>query len=92
MRKFSGRNEKREDVKWIKITTDVFDDDKILLLESLPEADSIIVIWFKMLCLAGKMNNSGVFMMSNRIAYTDKMLATISKEKLFNCLKNLMIV
>lgn len=69
------------DVKWIKITTDIFDDEKVLLIESLPEADSIIVIWFKLLCLAGKMNNSGVFMMSNRIAYTDKMLATIFRRK-----------
>ena len=69
------------DVKWIKITTDIFDDDKILLIESLPEADSIIVIWFKLLCLAGKQNNSGVFIMGERIAYTDKMLATIFRRK-----------
>ncbi len=69
------------DVKWIKITTDIFDDDKILLIESLPDADSIIVIWFKLLCLAGKQNNSGVFMMNNQIAYTDKMLATIFRRK-----------
>lgn len=69
------------EVKWIKITTDIFDDEKILLIESLPEADSIIVIWFKLLCLAGKQNNSGVFMMGNRIPYTDKMLATIFRRK-----------
>ena len=69
------------DVKWIKITTDIFDDEKILLIESLPEADSIIVIWFKLLCLAGKQNNSGVFLMGDKIAYTDKMLATIFRRK-----------
>lgn len=69
------------DIKWIKITTDIFDDEKILLIESLPEADSIIVIWFKLLCLAGKMNNSGVFLLSDKIAYTDKMLATIFRRK-----------
>ena len=69
------------DVKWIKITTDIFDDDKILLIESLPDADSIIVIWFKLLCLAGRQNNGGVFMMNNKIAYTDKMLATIFRRK-----------
>ena len=69
------------DVKWIKITTDIFDDEKILLIESLPEADSIIVIWFKLLCLAGKMNNSGVFMMNDSIAYTDHMLSTIFRRK-----------
>ena len=68
------------DVKWIKITTDIFDDEKILLIESLPDSYSIIVVWFKLLCLAGKQNNSGVFMMG-RIAYTDKMLATIFRMK-----------
>ena len=68
------------DVKWIKITTDIFDDEKILLIESLPDAYSIIVVWFKLLCLAGKQNNSGVFMMG-KIAYTDKMLATIFRMK-----------
>lgn len=69
------------DVKWIKITTDIFDDEKILLIESLPDSYAIIVVWFKLLCLAGKMNNSGVFMMNNQIAYTDKMLATIFRMK-----------
>lgn len=68
-------------MKWIKITTDIFDDEKILLIESLPEADSIIIIWFKLLCLAGKMNNSGVFMMNDKIAYTDKMLSTIFRRR-----------
>lgn len=68
------------DVKWIKITTDIFDDEKILLIESLPDAYAIITIWFKLLCLAGKQNNSGVFMMG-QIAYTDKMLATIFRMK-----------
>ena len=69
------------DVKWIKITTDIFDDEKILLIESLPDAYAIIVVWFKLLCLAGKQNNSGVFMMNEKIAYTDKMLATIFRMK-----------
>lgn len=65
------------EVKWIKITTDVFDDEKILLIESLPSADSIIVIWFKLLTLAGKQNNNGVFVLNDKIAFTDEMLATI---------------
>ena len=69
------------DVKWIKITTDIFDDEKILLIESLPDAYAIITVWFKLLCLAGKQNNSGVFLMNNKIAYTDKMLATIFRMK-----------
>lgn len=69
------------DIKWIKIVTDIFDDEKMLLIETLPEADSIIVIWFKLLCLAGKQNNSGVFTLNGKIPYTDKMLATIFRRK-----------
>lgn len=65
------------EVKWIKIVTDIFDDEKMLLIESLPSADSIMVIWFKLLCLAGKTNNSGVFIFNERIPYTDEMLASI---------------
>lgn len=65
------------EIKWIKIVTDIFDDEKILLIESMPEADSIIVIWFKLLCLAGKTNNGGVLMLNDRIPYNDEMLATI---------------
>ena len=64
-------------VKWIKVVTDIFDDEKMLMIESIPSADSIIVIWFKLLCLAGKSNNSGVFIFNDRIPYTDEMLATI---------------
>lgn len=64
-------------LKWIKICSDIFDDEKILMIESLPNADNIIVIWFKLLCLAGKSNNSGVFLMNDKIAYSDEMLAAI---------------
>lgn len=70
------------DVKWIKIVTDIFDDEKLILIENMPEADSIIVIWFKLLCMAGKQNNSGVFMLNDKIAYTDEMLATVFRRPL----------
>lgn len=70
------------EVKWIKIVTDIFDDEKMLMIESLPDRDGIIVIWFKLLCLAGKQNNSGVFMFNDRIPYTDEMLSTIFRRPL----------
>lgn len=63
--------------KCIKIVTDIFDDEKMLLIDDMPRRDAILVIWFKLLCLAGKQNNGGVFVDSNNIAYTDEMLATI---------------
>lgn len=65
------------DIKWIKIVTDIFDDEKMLMIETLPSADSIMVVWFKLLCLAGKSNNSGVFIFNDRIPYTEEMLAAI---------------
>ena len=70
------------DVKWIKIATGIFDDEKILLIESMPEADAIIVIWFKLLTLAGKQNNDGVFILNDKIPYTDEMLSTIFRRPL----------
>ena len=65
------------EVKWIKLCTDVFDDEKIQLIDALPDRDGVLVIWFKLLCMAGKQNNGGVFMLNDKIAYTDEMLATI---------------
>lgn len=67
------------DVKWIKIVTDIFDDEKIRYIETLPNGDTTIVIWFRLLCLAGKSNSNGLLMMTDRIAYTDEMLASIFK-------------
>lgn len=65
------------DVKWIKVATDIFDDEKVMLIEAMPDGDAIIVIWFKLLTLAGKQNNSGVFIFNDKIPYTEEMLSTI---------------
>ena len=65
------------DVKWIKLTVDFFDDEKVLLISNMPDGYIIIIVWVKLLCLAGKQNNSGVFTLSNGVPYTEKMLATI---------------
>lgn len=64
-------------VKWIKIVTDIFDDEKIRFIESMPNGDGILVIWFKLLCLAGKSNSFGYLMFTSRLPYTDEMLASI---------------
>lgn len=65
------------EVKWIKIVTNIFDDEKIKYIETLPNGDESIVIWFRILCLAGKSNSGGLLMMTDRIAYTEEMLASI---------------
>ena len=65
------------DVKWIKFTVSMFDDEKVKLIESMPDADSIIVIWMKLLCQAGKTNASGYIFLAERFPYTEEMLSTI---------------
>ena len=65
------------EVKWIKITTDIFDDEKIKLIDSMPERDTILVIWLKLLTLAGKSNRSGYLLFSDNIPYDEEMLSTL---------------
>lgn len=63
------------EVKWIKLSTGIFDNRKIRQIENLPDGDSIIVIWMKLLCLAGEINDCGMVYFTREIPYTDQMLA-----------------
>lgn len=63
------------EVKWIKITTALFDSKTIKYIESLPDADAILVIWFKLLTLAGKCNARGSIYLTEQIPYTAEMLS-----------------
>lgn len=65
------------DVKWIKISTSIFDDEIIELIEKMPEGDSLIVIWLKLLTKAGTINDNGLIYLKKNIPYTDEMLATV---------------
>jgi predicted phage replisome organizer len=65
------------DVKWIKLSVNMFEDEKIRLIEALPEADTILIIWIKLLAQAGKTNASGYIYLNENIPYTDEMLSTI---------------
>lgn len=64
-------------VWWIKIRTDMFSDEKIRLIEQLPESDGIVVIWVKLLALAGQKNAGGEIFVNDEMPYTDEMLAAI---------------
>lgn len=63
------------EIKWIKIKTDMFEDEKIDFISSLPEADALIVIWIRLLVMAGKCNAGGYIFLTERIPYTEEMLA-----------------
>lgn len=70
------------EVKWIKISTGIFDDEKIKLIEAMPESDGILVIWIKLLTLAGRQNDHGDIFVSDSMPYTDTMLAQVFNRKL----------
>jgi len=64
-------------VSWIKITTTIFDDEKIKIIDTMPDHDAILVIWIKLLTLAGKSNAGGILQISDTLPYTNEMLAAV---------------
>ncbi|APH22104.1 replication protein [Clostridium botulinum] len=65
------------EVKWIKITTNMFDDEKIKLIDAMPERDTIHYIWIRLLVQAGKTNANGYIFLNENVPYTEEMLSTI---------------
>ena len=63
------------EVKWIKITTDMFDNRKIRHLRRLPDGNNIVLIWVMLLTMAGRCNSGGMIFLTENIPYTPKMLA-----------------
>ena len=63
------------EVKWIKLTTDMFDNRKIRHLRRLPEGNNIVLIWVMLLTMAGRCNSGGMIFLTENIPYTPKMLA-----------------
>ena len=70
------------DVKWIKLNIDMFDDEKIKIIQSMPEGDAMCVIWIKLLTLAGKTNDKGYVYITDDMPYTDEMLSVIFNKPL----------
>ncbi|MGH4117189.1 phage replisome organizer N-terminal domain-containing protein [Clostridium sp.] len=64
-------------VKWIKITTNMFEDEKIKLIDAMPERDTIHYVWIRLLVQAGKTNANGLIFLTQNIPYSEEMLSTI---------------
>ena len=64
------------DIKWIRLDKEIFHNRKIRQIEQMPDGDSIIVIWLKILTLAGDINDGGLVYFTRDIPYTDELLAT----------------
>lgn len=69
-------------IKWIKLNVDMFDDEKIKIIQSMPEGDSLLIVWIKLITLAGKTNDGGYIYINENMAYTDEMLSVIMNKPL----------
>lgn len=63
-------------VYWIKLSTRLFENEKIKLILSMPKGDSLVLYWIRLLCLAGAQNNRGMFCVNGK-PYTNRMFATV---------------
>ena len=68
---------KMAEITWIKLKTDMFENEKIKLIEALPDSDTIIVVWVKLLAAAGKANSNGFIMLTENIPMNVEEMATI---------------
>lgn len=58
------------EVKWIKVATDMFDRSrKIKTIEQKPDGDTIIIIWIKLMLLAGNINDGGAVYITPEVPY-----------------------
>lgn len=64
------------EVKWVKLTTDMFDNRKIRYIRSLPEGNNIVLVWIMLLTLAGRCNKSGWIYLTDTVPYTAQMVAS----------------
>ena len=63
------------EIKWIKLSTEMFDNRKIKYLRKLPDGNNIVLIWVMLLTMAGRCNSGGMIFLTENIPYTPKMLA-----------------
>lgn len=65
------------DISWIRLRIDMFDDEKIKIIQSMPDGDAILVIWIRLIALAGKCNANGLILVEDEFPYNDEMLSVI---------------
>jgi predicted phage replisome organizer len=70
------------EIKWIKLTTDMFDDDKIKLIKKMPDADTLLIIWIKLICQAGRVNDRGAIYITPSLPYNEENLAAVLEKEI----------
>lgn len=75
--KIKEGNVRMSEITWIKLKTDMFENQKIKLIEALPEGDTILVIWIKLLTYAGRTNANGFILINEDIALSVEEMSII---------------
>ncbi len=65
------------DITWFKVLTNIFEDEKIKIIQSMPDGDALLVMWFKLLAQAGKTNDGGYIYLNKQMPYNAGMLSTL---------------
>jgi predicted phage replisome organizer len=60
---------------WAKLSAATFDDEKIELIEGMPEGDAIALIWIKLICLARKTNDGGLIYITAEVPFSEDTLS-----------------
>jgi predicted phage replisome organizer len=68
------------EIKWIKVLTDIFEDEKIKLIKSMPEGKTLVLLWFQLLMQAGKTNAGGWIFLNEDTPYTSQNLSVLFNE------------
>ena len=63
------------EIKWIKLAADMFENRKIKYLRTLPNGNDMVLVWVMLLTMAGRCNAGGNIFITEKLPYTDKMLA-----------------
>lgn len=62
-------------VKWIRLKTNISLDAKFKQIDTMPDADAIECIWFKLIRFSGRLINGGIFLINDKMAYSEQMLS-----------------
>jgi predicted phage replisome organizer len=62
-------------INWLKLDTDILNDNKIKIIRKYPAGDSLLVLWIGLLCLAMKSEQPGYIYITHGIPYSPKELA-----------------
>lgn len=66
------------DVGWVRLSTGLFDNPKIKILEMNENGDAFVSLWLRLLCLAGRANDNGMVYVTKGVAYTPDILAAMT--------------